>query len=126
MKKRRYTRSGVWPHTDATIKVQENISYDKVQYLTVKGKVQNLGSSGIFILTDKLVPIPATAEITINFDSTSNIPGLLISASGKTVRLTKQGVGIEFTSIDLKKLQTCIIKKINSSDISECKLDTVL
>jgi len=121
MQNRKYTRSGVWPNTDAIIKVQESISYDKVQYLTVKGKVANLGSSGMFLITNELVPVPAIAEITINFDSTYNMPDMLMTASGKTVRLTKKGVGIEFTSIDLLKLQKCIIEKINNgSDISEC------
>lgn len=117
MQKRRYTRSGVWPNTDAIIKVQESIS---VNYFSVKGKVENLGSSGMFLLTDELVPVPAITEITINFNSKSSIPKLLITASGKTVRLTKKGVGIKFTSIDLKKLQKCIIQKINNgSDLSE-------
>ncbi len=125
MQKRRYTRSGVWQNTDATIKVRENISYDKIQCLTIKGTVKNLGASGMFLLTDELVPVPASAEITINFDAKSSMPDLLMEASGKTVRLTKKGVGIKFTSINLKKLQKCIIKKINSSDISECMLDTI-
>jgi hypothetical protein len=126
MKKRKDTRSGVWPDTDATIKVQENMTSNKIDYLTFKGKVENLGSSGMFLLTDELVPVPAIAEITINFDSASSKSDLWMTASGKTVRSTQKGVGIKFTSIDLTKLQKCIIKNINGSTISECELDTVI
>jgi len=119
MQKRRHTRSGVWQNTDAIIKVQENISYDSVKFITIKGKVENLGSSGMFLLTDELVPVPAIAEIAIDFHSKYNMPDMLITAFGKTVRLTKKGVGIKFTAIDLAQLQKCIIQKINELDTAE-------
>jgi len=126
MQNRKYTRSSVWTATDATIKIKENMTFDKKKHLTVKGKVENLGASGMFLLTKEQVPVPATAEITINFDNGSNLPDLLMTASGKTVRLGKNGVGIKFTSIDLSKLQKCIIQKINDSGISECEIDKYL
>ena len=120
MQKRRYTRSGVWDNTDATIIVQEKISYAKIDHLTIKGKVENLGSSGMFLKTNELVPVPASAEIMINFDPKSQKPDLQMKALGKTVRLTKKGVGIKFTSIDLARLQKCIINKINKTEAGEC------
>ena len=120
MQKRRYTRSNAWHDMDATIKVTGKLSYKKIEYLTVRGKVENLGSSGMFLLTNELVPVPATAEIVINFDCNACKPEMVMKASGKTVRLTKQGVGIRFTAIDLKKLQKCIVRKINASDLTEC------
>lgn len=123
MKKRRYTRSSVWENTDATIKVPDDMFHNKRKFITVKGKVENLGANGMFLLTDEHVPVPAVAEITINFDTSSNLPDLLMTASGKTVRLSKNGVGIKFTAIDLSKLQKCIIHKINDSGISECEID---
>ncbi len=123
MQKCKFTRSSVWINTDATIKVPDDMFHDKRQFLTVKGKVENLGANGMFLLTDERVPVPATAEITINFDTSSNLPDLLMTASGKTVRLTKNGVGIKFTAIDLSKLQKCIIQKINDSGAPECEID---
>ncbi|MDA3896650.1 MAG: PilZ domain-containing protein [Desulfobacteraceae bacterium] len=123
MQKRKFTRSSVWKNTDATIKVPDNLLHDKRQFLTIKGKVENLGANGMFLLTNERVPVPAVAEITINFDTSSNLPDLLMTASGKTVRLNKNGVGIKFTTIDLSKLQKCIIQKINNSEISEREID---
>jgi PilZ domain-containing protein len=126
MQKRKYTRSGVWENTNAIIKVADNLMHDKRQFLTVQGKVENLGANGMFLLTNERVPVPAVAEITINFDTSSNMPDLLMTASGKTVRLGKNGVGIKFTTIDLSKLQKCIIQKINDSGITECEIDKYL
>jgi len=126
MQNRKYTRSDVWENTDATIKVPDNLMHDKRQFLTVRGKVENLGASGMFLLTSERVPVPAVAEITINFDTSSNMPDLLMTASGKTVRLGKNGVGIKFTTIDLSKLQKCIIQKINDTGITECEIDKYL
>lgn len=126
MQKRKYTRSSVWENTDATIKVPDDTLQTKRRFMTVKGKVENLGASGMFLLTDERVPVPATAEITINFDTSSNLPDLLMTASGKTVRLSKNGVGIKFTAIDLSKLQKCIIHKINDSGAPECEIDKYL
>ena len=117
MQKRGCTRSGAWPDTHATIKIQQAFSFNKIEQMTVKGKVENLGASGMFLMTDKLIPVPGFAEITINFESNPKISDLSLNAMGRTVRLDKNGVGIKFTSIDLKMLQTCIIKKINISHI---------
>jgi len=126
MQKRRYTRSGVWPNTEATLKVQETFSDNKNKNVKIKGNIENLGSSGMFVITNETIPVPATAEITINFDSESNMPDMMMTASGKTVRMTKKGVGIKFTAIDLTKLQQCIIQKINDSENSECEIDKYL
>jgi hypothetical protein len=49
-----------------------------------------------------------------------------MTASGKTVRSGKNGVGIKFTAIDLSKLQKCIIHKINDSGAPECEVDKYL
>jgi hypothetical protein len=116
MQKRRSTRSNVWPDTDATIKVQDPRGINKSQHLTVTGKVENLGSRGMFFITDEFVPISGFAEITIHFDSNicESVP--LVQASGRVVRLAEKGVGIKFTSINLKELQKCILKKINQSN----------
>lgn len=127
MTKRRCTRSRVWANTGASIKVRYNTNFDnRLKFMTIKGEVENLGAGGMFFCTDEFVPVPALAKITIHFDSESSMPGLFVTASGRIVRMNKKGVGIKFLSIDLKKLQTCIIKKINRSVISECEPDTII
>ncbi|MDO9262419.1 MAG: PilZ domain-containing protein [Desulfosalsimonadaceae bacterium] len=111
--KRRNTRTHTWPDTEATIKVAEAYSDDSRRYIMVKGKVVNLGSNGMFLETDEIVPIDAKAEIIINFDPESTTSALVIRTSGQIVHSTREGIGIRFTSIDLAKLQKCIIGKMN-------------
>ena len=111
--KRRNTRSQVWPDTEATIKVAEAYRTDSRRQIVVKGKVVNLGSNGMFLETDEIVPIDANADIIINFDPESTTSALVIRTSGQIVHSTKEGIGIRFTSIDLAKLQKCIIGKMN-------------
>jgi hypothetical protein len=111
--KRRNTRTHVWPDTEATIKVAEAYGADSRRHILVKGKVVNLGSNGMFLETDEIVPIDATADIIINFDPESATSALVIRTSGQIVHSTKEGIGIRFTSIDLAKLQKCIIGKMN-------------
>jgi len=111
--KRKNTRSRVWPDTKATIRVADGFSHNAGGSITVKGTVGNLGSNGMFLNTFEDVPVPARADITINFDSDSHAAGLYLKASGETVHSTGDGVGIKFTSIDVAKLQQCIIEKMN-------------
>ncbi len=120
MQKRKCTRSGAWPDTSATIRIQEAFSFNKIEYMTVKGQVENLGASGMFLTTDQLIPVPGFAEITINFESNPKTSDLSVKAFGRTVRMTKNGVGIKFTSINLKMLQKCIVRKINVSNAYRC------
>lgn len=116
--KRKNTRTQVWPDTEATIKVAEAYGADSRRHIMVKGKVVNLGSSGMFLETDEIVPISAHADIIINFDPDSSTSGLVIRASGQIVHSTKEGIGIRFTNIDLAKLQKCIIGKMNKIESS--------
>jgi len=111
--KRRNTRSQVWPDTEATIKVAEAYDAFSRRQIVVKGKVVNLGSNGMFLETDEVVPIDANADIIINFDPESTTSALVIRTSGQIVHSTQEGIGIRFTSIDLAKLQKCIIGKMN-------------
>ena len=111
--KRKNTRSRVWPDTEATIRVTDGFTLDSGGRITVKGTVGNLGSNGMFLQTFEEVPVPARADITINFDPGSNAAELSLKASGETVHTTGDGVGIKFTSIDVAKLQECIIAKMN-------------
>jgi hypothetical protein len=109
---RKATRSTVWPDMKATIKVLDTYK-PKRCFSIVQGRVKDLGSMGMFLITPETVPVPAKAEITIDFDPSSTSINPIIKAWGKTVHTTKEGVGISFTVIDLYKLQECIITKIN-------------
>lgn len=111
--KRKNTRSRVWPDTEATVRVADGFSYNSGGRITFKGIVGNLGSTGMFLKTTEKVPVPARADIEINFDPESKEAGITIKASGETVHSTKEGVGIRFTVIDVAKLQQCIIAKMN-------------
>ncbi len=113
MNKRKNTRSQAWPDTKATIKVAEAYGGSSRSHIKITGNVQNLGSNGFFIETDDIVPIPARADILIDFDPESKSSGLTIPATGETVHLSKGGIGIRFITIDLNKLQKCIIAKMN-------------
>jgi len=111
--KRKSTRSQTWPDTQATIKVADAYGRSTRSYLTITGVVQNLGANGFFLETDEIVPVPAMTDIIIDFDPVSESSALTVRASGETVHLSKGGIGIRFTSIDLGKLQKCIIAKMN-------------
>jgi hypothetical protein len=114
---RKVTRSQVWPETEATLKVAETFAKGSRGFTTIKGSVSDLGSSGMFLITPELVPVPAKAEITIDFDPSSKSKSkIIITAMGETVRMTQEGVGIKFTSIDLVQLQQCIISKMNKTE----------
>ncbi len=113
MNKRNNTRSQVWPDTTATIKVAEAYGAGSRRHTIIKGIVQNLGANGFFIKTDEIAPVPARADIVIDFDPESKIPAMTIRAEGETVHNSKGGIGIRFTNIDLNKLQKCIVAKMN-------------
>jgi hypothetical protein len=107
---RKVTRSSVWPETEAVVTYLDLILKKN---RSIQGKVGDLGSKGMFLLTNEPVPLDIAVAITINFAKSPQMSHLSLSASGKTVRTTSEGVGIKFTSIDLQKLQKCIIAKLN-------------
>ncbi len=113
---RKMTRSQVWPETEATLKLSDVFSQRPHSFITIKGYVSDLGASGMFLITPETVPVPAKVEITINFaPDTTQAKDFTLTAMGETVRVTHEGVGIRFTSIDLARLQQCIIAKMNQS-----------
>jgi len=112
--KRAYTRSRVWPDTMATVRVKD--PYDAgASVITIRGIVSDLGGHGMFVKTDEIVPVPSRAEITIDFDPVE--PGTIcINAMGDVVRSSGDGIGIRFTTIDMQKLQECILKRMQRKD----------
>lgn len=111
--KRRCTRSKVWKHTKATLKMHDHHDYGSRRIIRINGDVTDIGSDGMFLSSLEYIPVPAKAEIKINFDPDSDFNDCSILVQGETVRESKKGVGIKFTSIDINKLQECIINKMN-------------
>lgn len=109
---RKATRSRVWHDIEATLKVSQMYRKSR-SFLTIKGAVSDLGAGGMFLMTPEDAPVPAKAEITIDFDPSSKSTDTKIKALGETVRLTNEGIGIRFTFIDLSQLQQCIIYRMN-------------
>lgn len=110
---RKVTRSPVWPETEAIVRYTDSSSMKTLNQLTVRAGVSDLGSSGMFLLTKQDIPLNTAVDVDINFDPSAKSSDLVVSASGKTVRATKDGVGIKFTAIDLNRLQKCIVAKLN-------------
>jgi hypothetical protein len=110
---RKVTRSPVWPETEATLTYMDKTNMKTHNQLSIRGGVGDLGSSGMFFLTKEDIPLNTKVDIAINFDPGAESLELTLSASGKTVRSTKDGVGIKFTAIDLNQLQKCIISRLN-------------
>jgi len=110
---RKFSRKKVWQDTEATIKMDDPFSVGSRKTLIIKGIVDNLSTGGMFLKTEESVPVASNAEITINFDPDTSSSDLTVKAFGKIVHAAENGVGIEFTSINMAELQQCIIKKMN-------------
>ena len=113
MDNRKSSRKKVWEDTEAIIKVDDPFSSGSRKRMTISGNVDNLSTGGLFLKTMETVPLSSEVEITINFDPASPSGDLSVKAYGETVHVSDNGVGIRFTSIDMVKLQQCIITKMN-------------
>ncbi len=112
--KRKNTRSAVWEDITATLQVEDPFDPKGRTKLTVKGRVKDIGAEGMFFISSETVPIDAKADILIDFNP--GRPGVsTVAAKGTTVRKAPEGVGIRFSSIDLRKMQQCIMERMNHS-----------
>ena len=110
---RKNTRTQVWPDTRAILRIVDPLA-PRRKVKTIKGRVGDLGATGMFFITKEFVPVPAKAEIVIDFDA-KRPATLTLEAAGETVRRAADGVGIKFTSIDMQRLQDCIMTRMNRS-----------
>jgi len=116
-KHRRFsTRSQVWPDTHAIITATDPLSPSGRGTITIEGNVKDIGSLGMFLITKESLPNNDDVEIEIIFAPDSQVSNLTVRAWGKTVRRTHEGIGIKFTSIDLSRLQKCIVEKMNREE----------
>ncbi|NOY68550.1 MAG: hypothetical protein GXP53_03530 [Deltaproteobacteria bacterium] len=109
--KRGNTRSRVWPDTTATVKIKDPYDAEGRSVITIRGIVADLGSEGMFIKTDEAVAVPSRAEITIDFNP--DRPGTIcVHAMGQAVRSADNGIGLKFSTIDVQRLQKCILERM--------------
>ena len=80
----------------------------------IKAGVDNLGASGMFIITDEIIPTGTNLEITIDFQPGAK-PANKLHATGVVVRTEeKKGVAVKFTRIDTQTLGDCIMARLNN------------
>ena len=95
--KRRTTRTELWFDAEAIVKSNHGV---------ITGKVNNLGSKGMFIETSQKIPRNVEVEIKIIFKSES--PSALSDIKGTVIRHEDKGIGIQFTKIDLELFRECM------------------
>lgn len=112
--KRTNSRSVVWEGVAATIHVEDPFSAEGRRALIINGEVKDISAEGMFLLSGDVIPIDSKATISIDFNSRK--PGrIMLNAEGKIVRRDAQGVGIQFTRINLQRLQQCIMERMNDA-----------
>ena len=95
--RRKTTRTELWFDAEAIVKSDHGV---------ITGKVENLGSKGMFLETPERIPKKEDVEIKIIF-KTEN-PTELSGIKGLVIRHEDKGIGIQFTEIDLKLFRECM------------------
>jgi len=95
--RRKTTRTELWFDAEAIVKSKHGV---------ITGKVVNLGSKGMFLETSERIPRNVEVEIKIIFKSES--PSELSDIKGLVIRHEDNGIGIQFTEIDLKLFRKCM------------------
>ena len=111
-KKRKSTRNKVWPETEVHVKFRDKTALKANSIVRIKAGVDNLGSTGMFVRTEELVPTGTEVELTIDFNPGGK-PANYIHAAGKVVRMEKNGFAVMFSKIDTHALGECIMAKLN-------------
>ena len=114
--RRTSTRTQVWSDTEAIITAADPMAPSGRAKIRVQGGVRDIGSFGMFFVTQEYLPRNVEVEIEILFDPNSRLSKLSVKARGNTVHRTPEGIGIKFSEIDLSRLQRCIIEKMNRQE----------
>lgn len=87
---------------------------------TIRGKISNLGSTGMFLKSQEELAVDEKVEILLMFLPDER-PDLSMYAKGKVVRVEETGLAFHFTDIDIGLLGKYIIALLNiqSSKVSE-------
>lgn len=79
------------------------------------GKVENLSLRGLFVKTDQKVPLHETVNVTLSFSG--NRADLSLGMEGKVVRVTDDGLGLNFKKVSIDSLEKTL------EDCSKCADD---
>jgi hypothetical protein len=110
--KRSKIRNKVWPETEATLTFALLSNAIKV----IKVNIDNLGSQGMFVITNVELPINTKLKILIDFQP-GNAPEISLRAEGIVLRSESEGFAVLFTQIDTQELGDCIIKKMRLGSV---------
>ncbi|MBT0665169.1 PilZ domain-containing protein [Geobacter pelophilus] len=78
------------------------------------GTVENLSLKGLFVKTDQKVPLDETVGIVLSFAGSNG--NLSLSLEGKVVRVSEDGIGLNFKKISVDFLEQTLG---NSSECTE-------
>jgi hypothetical protein len=103
--KRNTTRVDLWLNVIAEVRFETRL---------ITGKVKNLGSRGMFLLTRDTLPIATVVKVLLVF-KLKNSNDLHLRVSGAVVWYNEEGMGIQFDEIDLEKFRKCVVAMVNDS-----------
>ena len=103
--KRNATRVDLWLNVVADVMAKNK---------TISGKVKNLGSRGMFLLSEKRVPISTPVGVQLIF-KLKDAGDLSLKATGTVVWFNEEGMGIQFSEIDLEQFRKCVVAMVNES-----------
>jgi hypothetical protein len=91
----------------------------KHEEMSFVGKVENLSLRGLFVKTDQKIPLNETVNITLSF--IGNSANVSLSMEGKVVRVTDDGIGLNFKKISIESLEQSMNECSKCTDDS-CRL----
>ena len=103
IEKRNAARSEIWSDVYAQVKINEQL---------ITGKVKNLGSKGMFLVTDYQLPVSSKINVMLLFKLKSR-PDLHLEVNGNVAWHNKEGMGIQFHRMDLDKFRECVLAMVN-------------
>ena len=93
-KKQRNKRNKVWPETKVILEYRDALASFSNTLVKASVTIDNLSASGMFALTDEVIPSRTEVRVMIDFN-----PGT-IEANGVVVRTEERGVAIKFTNMN--------------------------
>jgi hypothetical protein len=107
------SRNEILTDTDVLFIYRDNRDPLKPSNRKAQGKVSNLGSGGMFLLTGVSLPIGQKIAFKVNFIFGSS-PGPSLQGTGLILRSDKEGgYGIKFLDINMEELRQCVIWMID-------------
>jgi Tfp pilus assembly protein PilZ len=76
------------------------------------GTVENLSLKGLFVKTDQRIPLEETVNILLTFSGSNG--NVSLTLEGKVVRITEDGIGLNFKKISIDSLEQTL------ADSGEC------